>query len=527
MPEPRSPLVLAPLAVAMLLAPLPAHADWRISPTLKVSEIWTDNINLTEEEFAHSDLITQVSPGLTITNRTRRLVVDVRAQLNAFEYLNDSDKRSRRGLELDELGEGVSKVQRSYRGSLRGELARDLFFIDASAARGQQSISAFGPRITGDSYSNANRADIETWSISPYLVRRFGNVASGQLRFTRDAVGGASYVGFNQTSGNTLQASLASGPAFRTVAWGLNYTDQDLQGARYGNSSTKNLSGNVRYILNRQWSLLGNAGYDRYEYEGLGGGQKGANWSLGFAWTPSPRTSVQATAGRHFFGNTGSLLAVHRSRYTSWNVSYSDAITTSRQQFMLPSTIDTASLLDSMFATAYPDPVERERVVAAYMQQSGLPPSLSDSVNYLTNRFIRQKQLRASMLYRKGLSTASLSAHSSDRTALSNQQSDSPVLGSQQGSFNSDIRQHGVAANYTYRLNSRSNLSAGYDIDKSESLTGNYSNYQRMLRVGLSRRFGEASGSVELRRRSGDRRFSEAARTYTENMLSASLSMTF
>ena len=524
------PVFLAPLAaVSLLAAAFPAHADFRISPTLQLSEIWTDNVNLTEDEFAHSELITQIAPGLTITNRSRRLVVDATAQLSAFEYLHDSDKRNRRGFALDEEGSGpgVSRIQRSYRGSLRGELARDLFFIDASAARGQQSISAFGPRITGDSYSTTNRADIETWSISPYLIRRFGSIASGQLRFTRDAVGGASYVGFNRTSGNTLQATLASGPAFRSVVWGLGYTDQDLEGDRYGNSSTQNVNGNVRYILSRQWSVLANAGYDRYEYEGQGGGEQGANWSLGFTWTPSPRTTLQATAGRHFFGNTGSLLAVHRSRYTSWNLNYSDAITTSRQQFLLPSTIDTASLLDSMFATAYPDPVERERVVAAYMQQTGLPPSLSESVNYLTNRFIRQKQLRAAMVYRKGRSSASLSAHASERNALSDQQSDSPLLGSQQGSFNSNVRQHGVAASYTYRLSPRSNLTAGVDIDKSKSLTGNDTNVQRLLRVGLTRRFGDTTGSIDLRRRSGDRTYSEAARTYTEHMLSASLSMTF
>lgn len=521
------PVLLA--AVSLLAAAFPAHADFRISPTLRLSETWTDNVNLTEDEFAHSELITQVAPGLTITNRSRRLVVDATAQLSAFEYLHDSDKRTRRGFALDDedAGPGVSKIQRSYRASLRGELARDLFFLDANATRGQQSISAFGPRITGDSYSTNNRADIETWSISPYLVRRFGSVASGQVRFTRDAVGGASYAGFNRTSGDTLQASLASGPAFRSVVWGLGYTDQDLEGARYGNSSTQNVNGNLRYILSRTWSVLANAGYDRYEYEGLGGGDQGANWSLGFAWTPSPRTTLQATAGRHFFGNTGSLLAVHRSRHTSWNLSYSDAITTSRQQFLLPSTIDTAGLLDGMFATAYPDPVVRAQVVQAYMQQNGLPPSLSDSINYLSNRFMRQKRLVASMVYRKGRSSAVLSGHLSDRNAISDQQSDSPLLGSQQGRYSDNVRQHGVEANYTYRLNTRANLTARYSLNESEARDRDYRSYQRVLQVGLSRRFGDMTGSLDLRRRSGDLGNRASTGTFTENAISATVFKTF
>ena len=521
----RAPAALTPLAAAvLLLAALPAQADWRVTPTLRVAETWTDNVNLTEDELAHSDLITQISPGFRLSNQTRRLTVNASAQLHTFAYLHDSDKRNRDGSFGDGENGGVSSVRRSYRANLRGELAQDLLYLDATAARGQQNISAFGPRITNDQYSNANRTDIDTWSISPYLLKNFGSTAAGQLRFTRDSVGGGDNIGFRRTGGNTLLASLVNGPAFRTVGWGVTYTKQDLNGGRYGDSSSEMVATNLRYMVNARFSLLANAGYDRYEFEGLGGGEQGANWSVGFAWTPSSRTSLEATAGRHFYGNTGTLMAMHRSRHTSWNVSYNDVITTSRQQFTLPSTIDTAGLLDRMFATAYPDPVQRAQVVQAYIEQTGLPPSLSDSINYLSNRFMRQKRLQASMVYRKGRSSAVLSAHASDRSAISDQQSDSPLLGSQQGRYSDNVRQHGFEANYTYRLNSRSNLTARYDIDESESRDRGYKSTQRVFQLGVSRRFGETIGTIDLRRRSGDR-FN--AGTYTENAIAASLFKTF
>ncbi|MDY0974414.1 TIGR03016 family PEP-CTERM system-associated outer membrane protein [Massilia sp. CFBP9012] len=526
----RGTLRLAPMAAALLLASVPAHADWRVTPTMTLSEIWTDNVNLTDDSLAHSELITQVSPGFEVTQRSRRLTVNAAAQLHAFHYLHDSDERGldgSPGADEDGAFRSPATIQRSYRGNLRGELARDLFFIDASASRGQQNISAFGPRINNDAYSRNNRTDIETWSISPYLVHRFGNTASGQLRYTRDSVGGGENVGFRRTGGDTLQAMLASGPSFRTIGWGINYNKQELKGDRYGDSSSETLAANLSYMVSGRLALLANGGYDRYEFEGLGGGDQGANWSLGFRWTPSARTSLQATAGRHFYGNTGSLLATHRTRRTSWNLTYADTITTSRQQFLLPSTIDTAGLLDRMFATAYPDPIERARVVQAYLQQTGLPPSLSESVNYLSNRFMRQKMLRASMVYRKGRSSASLSAHVSDRNAISDQQSDSPLLGSQQGRFSDNVRQHGLTGYYTYRLNSQSNLVAGYDLDESESRNTDYRNYQRTMRVGLTRRFGDARASVDVRRRSGDLGNRTSAGTYTENSVSASLMMMF
>ncbi|WP_236422675.1 hypothetical protein, partial [Escherichia coli] len=93
----------------------------------------------------------------------------------------------------------------------------------------------------------------------------------------------------------------------------------------------------------------------------------------------------------------------------------------------------------------------------------------------------RQKRLQASMVYRKGRSSAVLSAHASDRSAISDQQSDSPLLGSQQGRYSDNVRQRGFEANYTYRLNSRSNLTARYDIDESESRDRGYKSTQRVF----------------------------------------------
>ena len=526
-------LRLAPVAAAaLLLASSHAQAEWKVTPTLSLIETWTDNVNLAEDAYAYSDLITQLSPGITVVNRTRRLTVDATAQLHGFAYLHDRDNSdfSNPG----ELGRNFNNAdtQRTYTGNLKGELARDLFFVDATASRGQQTISAFGPRAGNDLYSDRNRTEIDTWSISPYLTHRFGNTASGILRYTRDSVDGGDDLGYRGTGSNTLMATLTSGPVFRTASWGVSYLKQDLSGAEYGDSSTQNLTANLRYTVSNRLSLLADAGYDRYEYEGPSDGDQGANWSVGFAWSPSLRTNLQATIGRHFYGTTGSLLAIHRSRHTSWNISYNDDVTTSRQQFLLPTTVDTASLLDSMFATAYPDPIERQRIVAAYIQANALPPALADSVNYLSNRFIRQKTLRASMSYRKGRSNAIVSLHATDNTALSSQQSDSELLGSQLGNLNDNVRQHGMSASYTYRLSSRSNLTAGYDFNTSKSKLVGYEDSQRSMRVGVTRRFGDLLAAVDLRRRKGDvGRFdaetSATSGTYTEHAMVASLSMQF
>ena len=119
----------------MLLAACPAHAEWRVTPILLISEIWTDNVNLTEDQFAHSDLITQVSPGITVANRSRRLTVDATAQLHGFAYLHDSDKRNLSEPGMIGAADNTSNTQRTYSGNLKGEVLSDLFFVEATASR--------------------------------------------------------------------------------------------------------------------------------------------------------------------------------------------------------------------------------------------------------------------------------------------------------------------------------------------------------------------------------------------------------
>jgi uncharacterized protein (PEP-CTERM system associated) len=519
----KRPLRLAPLAAAMLLA-LPAQASWRVVPTLSTTATYTDNIDLQSGDRKRSDLVAQVTPGVTVAAASPRLKISASAQWHQFAFLHGAGRRT-------------SDNQRQYNGALRGTLVDELLYIDASASRGQRSTSAFGPQLHDDLYALGNRTEIETWSISPYLVHRFGNTATGQLRYTRDAVdsaggnnAGGTSQGFYKSDSESINASLASGRNFDTVGWGLNYSRQDLDNARFGESSSESLRGNLSYRVTPRLSLTASAGYDRYDFGSLGSNSnddEGKNWSAGFAWKPGARTSLEASLGRHTYGQTGSLLASHRSRHTVWSASYSDAVTTSRQQFLLPAAIDTAALLDRLFAASFPDPVERQRVVAAYIQATGLPPSLADNVNFLSNRYMRQKLLQASAAYRRGRSNALLNLYASERIALTDSQSDSELLGSQLSNLNTNVRQRGLDATYTWQLNSRSSVIASWELRRSQSLTTDLVDHQRTLRVGLTRRYGERMlGTAEMRRRSGDAGFGGNA-TYTENAITASLSMQF
>ena len=488
-----------------------AETSLRVTPTLSVTETWTDNVDLQAGPRAHSELVTQLSPGISVVRKGRRLNLAASAQWHQFAYLND-------------VRRDLNDNQRQYNAALQGILVDDLLFIDASASRGQRSVSAFGPQLVNDLYALGNRTEIKTWSISPYLMQRFGHAASLQLRYTRDSVESGRF-GLDSSDGQSVSAVLASGQSFQDLGWGLSYYGQDLDSTRLGESSTQTLAGNLSYRLTPRLSLTANAGYDRYDFGAFGGENNGRNWSAGFAWNPSQRTTLQMSVGRHYYGKTGSLSASHRSRYSVWSINYSDAITTTRQQFLLPAAIDTAALLDRLFSANYPDPVERERIVQAYIAATGLPPSLADNVNYLSNRYMRQKLLQASTIWRKGRSSVLASLYASKRDAVSDQQSDSELLGSQLATLNENVRQRGVNLTYNYQLNSRTNAVGTWNVARVDSLTTGIEDLQRVLRLGVTRRYGERLlGTVEVRRRSGNVGAVSTDR-YKENAISASLSM--
>ncbi len=512
-----SSLRLAPLAAGAMLLAGECRADWRVQPTLSLSETYTDNVRQQIDELKQSQFVTELSPGLVLDGRGRRFQVAGSGQFRKFIYKNDSEDV------LRDVADHV--VDYAFNG--KGELAEDMLFIEASASSSQQAISAFGQQGGASPYSLSNRTEIKTWRISPYLEQRLGRAANLTLRYARDAVEADELRDrFGSSDSDTISASLASADRTAKLGWGLNYLRQELDSKIGGASSTETAAGNVRYAFHPRFALTASLGYDRYSFDSLGDRTAGKNWSAGFDWTPSARTRLNASLGRHFFGQTGKLDASHRGRRTVWRIIYDDAITNSREQFLLPSTVDTALLLDSLFAATIIDPVQRQQAVAAYIRQNGLSPSLANDVNFLSNRYFREKRFQASVAYLYGRSSFTVSLFATERIGLSNTQADSPLLGNQLDSLNSNVTQRGASASYVYRINSRTSAIAAADYSRHRSLTTGIENDPRGIRLSMTRQLGrDLRAAVEVRHQRGGVDVQTGG--YRENAISASLSAQF
>lgn len=306
------------LAPVMLLTgvALPAMAaDWTVTPNLTVSERYTDNVNLaTSGQSKKNDFITEVRPGVQIYKDGARLKVRVNYSLQSLTYLNTSDNNA---------------VNHQLSASANAELLKDFLFLDANTAVYQQNINALGPVGFGNTNATKNLTTVGTYSISPYIKKRFGSFADGDFRIRQSGVYYNSK-GISNTLTNNVTGSLLSGSSFNDLFWGVNYSYTKNKNQFVADTEFESASATLGYALTRKLRVNATAGQERNNYISATGGKiDGPFWNAGFTWTPTSRTSVAATYGHRFFGRTYSFDLSERTRHTTWRAGYSEDLTTS------------------------------------------------------------------------------------------------------------------------------------------------------------------------------------------------------
>ena len=183
-----------------------AAAGWTVTPNLTLSERYTDNVNLAPSgQPRESDFITEVRPGVQFSKEGRRLKVRVNYSLQSLTYLNNSNNNG---------------INHQLNAAANAELLKDFLFLDANTAISQQNINALGPVGFGNTNATNNLTTVGTYSISPYVQKRFGNFADGMYRVSNSGVYYNSQ-GISNTVTNSVIGSLTSGPSFNDLFWGL------------------------------------------------------------------------------------------------------------------------------------------------------------------------------------------------------------------------------------------------------------------------------------------------------------------
>lgn len=495
----------------LLLSQHVAAAEWKLAPSLNLKETYSDNISLAPPGSEMSEWITEINPGISLTGTGSHLKAHVNYGMQNIFYAKEYSQNKT----LHQLGAGAN-----------AELLDQFLFLDGNATISQQNTSLFGPQAADNTNITDHRASVATYSISPYLRHSFDAIASSELRYTHDEVK-TGVIGLSNSKGDSAMLSLNSGPAFSRLSWGLHYIKRKFSYSNNPTIVTETFSGDLRFPITSKFSITATKGYEKYNYLSISGEPpEGRFWTAGFSWTPTTRTSIEASTGYRYFGKTHSLAASHHSRRTVWSLNYSEDITTTSSQFLLPATINTANFLNRLWTPSIPDPVLRQQVIDSFIHNNGLPTSLSENINYFTNRFFLQKRLQASVALNGAKSTLVLSAFDSLREAQTAQTMDSLLLGTSSLALNDNTKQIGGNALWSWQYSPRTNFNVSAGYSKSRSDSADLTNISRMMGLGASNQFRpKLSGSVNLRRTL--LYSNQIGGGYQENAITASLLIKF
>ncbi len=266
--------------------------DWRIRPSLSMSEVFSDNLELSDTA-KKSGFVSEVAPGLSLSGMSPWSNFNLNYRLQGLYNAGGSDAIDiNHQLQMNSLYQAV----------------RNTLFLQTSSSISQQNIS--NSFIAADNLTgNRDRADVKNFSISPYWTPRFGQYASGLVKFEYQkssfdnvSSNNVSTTAFNISDSNSYlyQARLSSGSKFNQMRWNLNYSAQDQSRVSGDDVHFEQFLGDARYYINRKFNVFAQSGYENNDFETIGDDpSNGIFYTFGGQWSPSLWYSLEAGYGNN------------------------------------------------------------------------------------------------------------------------------------------------------------------------------------------------------------------------------------
>lgn len=456
---------LGRLALFLFFSAIAVNAsagDWRITPSISVSERYTDNIALSAGTLSESAFVTDVSPRITVQRQGARARVEADYTLHGLLYSHDGD---------------ANTLQHQLSARLRAEPVSEVFFLDADARIDQSTVSTVD-RIGGDYALGGNRVETRGLSITPILRKRFGNLATAEARWALSLTNSDGGV-LSTSRGDTLSLSLASGRAFNRMPWSLSLSRRNIDSGGT-DSEIGGINGYLGYRLSPKLELGFNVGQDDHSGNNSFNQLGGTYGNLALRWAPTTRTSLGASAGRRYDGDSYSLDFAHRTVRTTWALRYAETIT------------DPGDLLlsfDRYLCLTGANQIQERLVYAGTPAPNGCVlidrADISAQLLGLVAAPTLNKSWAGTVSYRLGKSTFNLSLSSNQRRTLS------AAGGSE------DIRNLNAAWNW--RLGPRTSSTLSLSLGATESSTvATDSDYTTLSWILTRKLAAQTTGSLEI-----------------------------
>jgi hypothetical protein len=493
-----------------------AEPAWVFQPRLSLSGIYTDNVDLAPSGEEDSDLITVIAPGFSLLRESARLKLNVNYRLRALSFVEDED---------------ANRIDHHLNGKMNAELHEELLFLDASARMSQAIVDARAPQSLDGISGGRNLADVQAYTVSPYLQHNFSNYFNALLRYGHERVYTDRAIQTSET--NFVRAGIDSGPNFGLLDWNLDFFKSREERGTSDTLDRETASARAAYRLHPKFSLLGEWGREDNDFSTTEIPANGSYWAAGATWSPNRYLSLTAMEGDRFKSasvqltptvrtslsvsyrerevglNPGSVWSgdfQHRTRRTVWRLNYFEDTQTSQR-----------ALLDELaLADARQDAIDAGRFIDL---PDGSRITFIDSTGIFTLReeIFERKRGQASVSYQTGKSVFALVAFAEQRDYLA-----SDVLGS-----TADMdRSRGGSAHWRWQFSGRSHTNISGNWRRTEFGSDGRKDDLWYIDTLLTRALSSnASASVGYRFTRNDS--SQATREYTENRVLARLNIEF
>lgn len=338
--------------------PIANAANWTTDANLSVSEIYTDNVRLSETGST-DDLITELSPSIGIMGNGARIDLNFDYSLNFLNYKENGD---------------LNDVRHRLNFDSDFELVPDYWSAHAHSAITQQ-VTSTKRQGSGSIVGSSNVVDTFQNRLSSAWNSKLGSAALFELGLSIDQVDYIANSNSGTSSSNQLdsvgyqsRATLTNGNSLHRAFWRANFNDRRVEYENDEQAGTEDGTVTVGY----RWEIFSislDGGWQRYKhrtataspqpdseftaanliwhpskklsftlsstnrnYEQTLVDSSAKDQSLGSAitWNPNVRTSLSASTGNNFYGDSYNFSFFHKSRKSSLTASYGESITNLR-----------------------------------------------------------------------------------------------------------------------------------------------------------------------------------------------------
>ncbi len=296
-----------------------AAADWTITPGVGASLTFSDNIDLEPDGQRTQALIASVAPNVSVSA--------VGPRLNGVYSLTLDNRYQTAGDD-----EGVSVFPR-FSGVGSAELWEDRFFVDTRSSVSRVLLN------NQDADSDTNRNLVQSYSVSPRYVQRFGDLATLSVIGTYEQLIVDSDANdeddVSDTSSTSLRVALNGGTQSRRFRWSVNTSGSIASSSNDDDAvQRRSVTLDTEYFVIRSLSLLGTVGYQQFDDGNDGNDINSVILEGGVHWQPGRRTDLRLTYGHRddrqsFRGDLSYQLGAR----TVIRASYDEVLVTGEEQF--------------------------------------------------------------------------------------------------------------------------------------------------------------------------------------------------